>query len=139
MIAIDTNVLLRALTDDLDSKAQSTLSTKLIQAAGTVFISQVVQVEFFWVLDRAYKLPKTSLTQALQTLLVDDSYYLQKEHVFRDALVRYQEGNTGFADALIAVESQLEGAELWTFDRKLGNQEGVVKLTGESLANFQST
>lgn len=140
MIAIDTNVLVRALTDDnADSEEQAGLAVDLIRSAGTVFITQIVQVEFFWVLERAYKLSKPVLIQALETLMGDDTYFLQKESAFRDALVRYRDGNAGFADALIAVESQLEGVELWTFDRKLSTQAGVIKLTGDSLSDFQGS
>lgn len=135
MIAIDTNVLVRALTDDSSAPKQTTLAIKLIKQAGQVYVPQIVQVEFIWVLQQAYKLPKSSLVSALETLLNDNVYILQGEVVFRDALDRFKNSNAGFADSLIVVESQSENSELWTFDRKLSKQGGAVHLTEQVLAN----
>lgn len=137
MIAVDTNILVRALTDDSSAVEQTALARKLIQQSGQVFVAQIVQVEFAWVLGCAYKLPKADLLAALETLLADDAYCLQEEDHFRKALKYFQSGNAGFADALIAVESQAKQLELWTFDRKLGNQPGVVRLTEQSLSDFE--
>lgn len=138
MIAVDTNVLVRALTDDPDDQAQSQLAIQLIQSAGIVFVPQIVQIEFFWVLERAYKLPKDGLIQALETLLHDEAYMLQRESCYLDALQRYKTGNAGFADAVIAVESERENTELWTFDRKLSKQTNVIRLTEDALAVYQN-
>lgn len=136
MIALDTNVLVRALTDDSDNKEQAALAVGLIKRSGQAYVTQVVQVEFFWVLERAYKLPKKDLVQALQILQSDDVYVLQRELSFQAALRRYQEGSAGFADSLIAAESQSENVTLWTFDRKLSKQPGVVRLATDALAEY---
>lgn len=136
MIAVDTNILVRALTDDPDNQDQAVLATQLIQKAGCVFVPQIVQVEFFWVLERAYKLPKPVLLQALQTLQDADAFCLQNEGNFHEALVVYRDSSAGFADQLIVMESR-ECEQLWTFDRKLSTQTGVSGLTTETLMHFQ--
>lgn len=136
MIAIDTNVLVRVLTDDEESPEQTQLARALVKATKQVFITQIVQVEFVWVLEQAYELEKSQIIEALEILLHDSTYELQHTELFTQALERFKHGNAGFADSLIAVESQHAHLTLWTFDRKLSKQEGVTRLLSQSLADF---
>lgn len=136
MIAIDTNVLVRVLTDDKESPEQTEQARALVKRAGKVFITQVVQVELVWVLEQAYELEKEEVLHALEVLQTNPAYQLQHEAHFVEALVRFRQGNAGFADSIIAVESQQEDKTLWTFDRKLSKQDGVQRLTATSLAEF---
>lgn len=136
MIALDTNVLVRVLVDDDDSPEQNQQARALVQEAGKVWISQIVQVKFVWVLDQAYGLEKPEILNALQILLDNPIYELQAVNHFVQVLERFRNSNAGFADALIAVESANYGTILWTFDRKLSQQNQVVRLNAESLANF---
>ncbi len=128
MIAIDTNVLVRALTNDNESPEQTKLAQEFITSADKVFIPQIVQIEFVWVLERAYKVDKTNIIQALEILFNSSKYQLQHEEVFILALERFKASKAGFADSLIATESQKIGCKLWTFDRKLSHQENVCRL-----------
>ena len=128
MIAIDTNVLVRALTNDDESPEQTKLAQEFITSADKVFIPQIVQIEFVWVLERAYKVDKTNIIQALEILFNSSKYQLQHEDIFILALERFKASNAGFADSLIATESQQKGCKLWTFDRKLSHQENVCRL-----------
>ena len=135
MIAIDTNVLVRIVVQDSDQQAQTQQAQALIKKAGSAFIPQMVQVELVWVLEAAYKFSKPQVASVLWHLLESSFYRLQREDSFSLALERFQVGNAGFADSLIAVESQTESVKLWTFDRKLSKQEGVVRLTELALAD----
>lgn len=136
MIAIDTNVLVRIMVQDTEQQAQTKLSQDLVKKAGTVFVTQPVQVELVWVLEAAYKFTKPEVVSVLQHLLSSRFYRLQREESFKVALDRFQSGNAGFSDSLIAVESHLDNVDLWTFDRKLSRQDGVMKLTEQTLADF---
>lgn len=136
MIAVDTNILVRALTDDSSAPEQTRQARELIMAAKQVFVPQMVQIEFAWVLERAYNLNKLELVKALQLLSDSPTYLLQHEAHFSQALALFKESNAGFADSIIHVESMQEGAVLWTFDRKLSNQNKVVRMTAESLAGY---
>ncbi|WP_093065922.1 PIN domain-containing protein [Thiothrix caldifontis] len=53
MIAVDTNILVRVLTNDEESPAQTEQARALVKAVKRVFVPQVVQVEFVWVLEQA--------------------------------------------------------------------------------------
>ena len=121
------------MIQDSDEQAQTHQAQALIKKAGSAFVPQMVQVELVWVLEAAYKFSKPQIVAVLQHLLGSSFYRLQREGSFSLALERFQIGNAGFADSLIAVESQAENIELWTFDRKLSKQEGVVILTEQSL------
>jgi predicted nucleic-acid-binding protein len=137
LIAIDTNVLVRVLTDDQQSPEQTQQARALVNAAGRVFVPQVVQVEFVWVLEQAYDLEKDQIIEALQILLDNPTYELQHPEHFMLALARFRQSNAGFADSIIAVESQQSNLTLWTFDRKLSKQDGVQRLLSASLAEFE--
>jgi len=136
LIAIDTNVLVRIIVQDTEQQDQTLQAQTLIKKAGSAFIPQMVQVELVWVLEAAYKFSKPQVVSVLKHLLQSRFYRLQREDIFSLALERFKIGNAGFADSLIAVESQAENVELWTFDRKLSNQEGVVRLTEETLTSY---
>lgn len=136
MIAVDTNVLVRILVQDTEQQKQTELAQELVKKAGIVFVPQMVQVELVWVLEAAYKFAKIDVVTALQYLLESSFYRLQREESFKAALERFQSGNAGFSDSLIAVESQFENVQLWTFDRKLSKQSGVVKLTEQALVEL---
>jgi len=137
LIAIDTNVLVRIVVQDSDQQTQTQQAQALIKKAGSAFIPQMVQVELVWVLEAAYKFSKPQVVSVLRHLLESSFYRLQREDSFSLALERFQVGNAGFSDSLIAVESQSENIDLWTFDRKLSNQKGVVRLTEQTLARYQ--
>lgn len=116
MIALDTNVLVRVLTDDDESPLQTQLARQLVKRAGRVYISQIVQVELVWVLERAYELDKNQIILALTLLKDSPIYELQHPTHFELALARFINHNAGFADALIVVESEQNQYTLWTFD-----------------------
>jgi predicted nucleic-acid-binding protein len=128
VIAVDTNVLVRVLTDDDASAEQTRQARQLVKAAGAVFVPQIVQVELVWVLERAYGLDKSQILAALELLRDSPVYQLQHQARFALAVERFRHGNAGFADSLIVVESEHRQAVLWTFDRKLGKQQGVQLL-----------
>lgn len=138
MIAVDTNILVRVLTDDPSDMEQVKQARNLVSIAGEVYVSQVVQIELVWVLQSAYGLNKQGILLALQELAERPVYHLQHASNFNSALERFRNSNAGFADSLIAVESLDSGCVLWTFDRKLSHQDGVQRLTAETLLNFNN-
>ncbi|MDP1526900.1 MAG: type II toxin-antitoxin system VapC family toxin [Rhodocyclaceae bacterium] len=125
MLALDTNVLVRILIDDPDAPTQCATARAEVQAAGEAYVSQVVQIETVWVLSAAYSLNKGTLLKALRTVLDHPAFHLQRPEVFRAALEYYDAGHADFADCMILVESVAAGAELASFDRKLGKLAGV--------------
>ena len=52
-VAIDTNVLVRFLTED--DEAQAAAAARIMESASVVWVSTIVLTETTWVLRRAYK------------------------------------------------------------------------------------
>lgn len=71
MTGIDTNVLVRYITQD-DSK-QASVATDFLEASCTKespgYINHVVLCELAWVLGHAYTYPKTTVIEVLKQLL----------------------------------------------------------------------
>ncbi len=125
MIAVDTNVLVRLLIDDPQSKAQVVAAKALLKEQGPVFVAQIVQVEVVWVLESAYRFDKQAVLKVLDRLFVSPLYVLQHELRFQGAVNKFTRNNTDFSDCLILEEAANLDCELFTFDRKLSRVDGV--------------
>lgn len=131
MIGLDTNVLVRYLTQD-DPK-QSTRASRLIEvdltAAQPGFIGLVVLAEMCWVLTRIYGASDDELAATAQDMLDSPQFHLERRDVVL-ATVRHQQGRrgskAGFVDALIAQVAQAEGCvHTVTFDKTAVRSAGM--------------
>jgi len=81
MIGLDTNILVRYLTQD--DPVQSPKATEIIERQLTEehpgFVSSVVMVEIVWVLDRAYGLATHEIAAAVERMLQTDVLVVQNE------------------------------------------------------------
>lgn len=130
MLAVDTNVLVRILVDDPGAPSQCAAARKLASEAGTIYVPQVVQIETVWVLESSYGVTKSALIDALAALAQNTAFVLQHGEVFRAALDEYRDGRADFSDYVVLAESHSCGAELATFDRKLGGHAGALIVNG---------
>jgi predicted nucleic-acid-binding protein len=127
MIGLDSNILIRYLTQD--DPIQSPKATEIMERQLTErnpgFVSIVALVEMVWVLDRAYDLTPGEISRAVERMLQTDVLVLENEqHVFT-AMVAFQEGRGAFADALIAELGTRAGcSHTLTFDRKASRLPG---------------
>ena len=128
MIAIDTNVLVRALIDDPSAPEQSELARNLVAEAGGAWVSQVVLVETVWVLESAYRFDRADILSALETLGSFPGIELEAYERVDRALLLYSDGHTDFADCLILAGALERRLILHTFDRKLGRLHGAKEI-----------
>jgi len=130
VIGIDTNVLVRYLTQD--DAIQSPIATKLIEGfshESPGFISQVVLVETVWVLSRAYKIKRAAIADILETILRARELVVEQAAAGLLALTTYRETKAGFADALLAQSGLLSGChETLTFDKAAARATGMQLL-----------
>jgi predicted nucleic-acid-binding protein len=130
MIGLDTNILVRYLTQD--DPIQSERATEIIQEFtedNPGFISIVALVETAWVLDRAYGVPVPELAVAIERLLQTDVLVVENEQEVFTAMIALKEGRGSFADALIAVLGAKAGcSRTLTFDHK------ALRIAGFELA-----
>ncbi|MEI8257717.1 MAG: type II toxin-antitoxin system VapC family toxin [Deltaproteobacteria bacterium] len=114
MIAIDTNVLVRVLTNDDPEQARR--AVKRMRSA-TVWISRTVLLETEWVLRYTYKLGTFAIGKAFTTLLGVASVEIEDRVAVQRALAWHASG-MDFADALHLAKSDA-ASEFVSFDRNL--------------------
>ena len=112
MIAVDTNVIVRLLTED--DAAQAAVARSLF-AAGPVWIAKTVLLETAWVLRSAYNFDDAAVREALTKLLGLKNAHVEDEPSVSGALELASHG-VQFADAL-HVASRPPGTTFVSFDR----------------------
>lgn len=119
VIAIDTNVLVRVLVDDVGQIEQTQLARQLVSQHQHVYLTQIVQIECVWVLSKVYKVDKPMLVSILQHLDDNPAYILQQAECFKKALALFRMGNADFSDYIIVSECLAFKTVLYTFDKRL--------------------
>lgn len=121
MIGLDTNVLVRYLTqDDPTQSAQANaLIEQQLSAVEPGIIGHIVLCEVGWVLSRAYGYTREQVADALAALLTCREFQVEAPDLGILALQDYREGTADFSDYLLGRAHQRLGARhTVTFDRK---------------------
>jgi predicted nucleic-acid-binding protein len=122
MIGLDTNVLVRYITqDDPEQALQATcLMEGRCTSANPGRVAQVVLCELVWVIRRAYGCRKTQVLEVLEQILVTAELVVQDEAVVFLALDAYRKGPADFSDYLLALGNLAAGCETtYSFDQAL--------------------
>lgn len=130
MTGLDTNVLVRFLVqDDPDQAALATAAIGALTEAEPGWIGREVMVELVWVLERAYRLPRSSIADAIDNLLSARELSVEEADHVGLAAQRYREGGAGFSDQMIALAARRNGCrEVLTFDRRAAADAGMTLL-----------
>lgn len=127
MIALDTNVVVRFLTED--EPGQAARAKALIEAE-PVFVAKTVLVETEWVLRSFYRLEPAAIAAGFARLLGLASVEVEDPWAIARGLRWYEQG-LDFADALHLASAQQADA-FATFDRRLQRKgrsaEGAVPI-----------
>jgi predicted nucleic-acid-binding protein len=121
MIGLDTNVLVRYITQD--DAAQSPRVNALIERRLTDddpgFVSVVAMAELAWVLQRAYGYAPIDIAAAIERILQTSTFVVESEPEIFTAVTALREGVASFTDALIgALDDKAGCAITYTFDRR---------------------
>lgn len=122
MIGVDTNVLVRYLTQDDVAQAQEAdaLVSESVKSAVHLHIDDVVMCELVWVLRAAYRFNRATIALALQKILDTALFSFEDRDLLRRALAQYHEGEGDFADYVIGARNVRSGCQFTaTFDRAL--------------------
>jgi predicted nucleic-acid-binding protein len=131
MIGLDTNVLIRHITQDdsVQSPRASALIEDRLSEDEPGFISVVTLAETAWVLDRSYRYSSAEIAAAIRGLLQTRTLVVENEIGVFLAMTALKQGRADFTDALIAALAGRAGCSTtMTFDRK------AARLPGFSLA-----
>jgi predicted nucleic-acid-binding protein len=125
MIGLDTNILLRATTQD--DPLQSPKARKIIKALSSDqpgYVNLLVLAEFAWTLERRYEYPAEDITAVIEAILGSDSFVLCEHDAVGRAIERTTDENLRFSDALIGELNLAAGcAHTLTFDRAAGRSD----------------
>lgn len=133
MIGLDTNVLVRYLTQD--EPRQSAAATRLIDeeltAAEPGFISLIVLVELGWVLRRLYGANEAELADTAADLLASPQFHVEHRSVVQATVQHFRSLKTkaGWTDQLIAQMAKAAGCRRTvTFDKVAVRTAGMQLL-----------
>lgn len=130
MIALDTNVVLRFLTqDDPTRSAQANALFAGLTERDRGCLCRGVDVELVRVLERAYGLLRHDIASALDGLLAARELVVEAPDRTGLAGERYRRGGAGFSDHMIALAAREAGCSAtFSFDRKAASHAGMATL-----------
>ena len=127
MIALDTNVLVRALLQDDALQSPKAQGRMAAAAEGEgLFLSAFALLELAWVL-RSLKVPKTQVIETLRRLLATAGITVGHRPQVAAALDAFDSGKGDFGDYLIHQDGAFNGAQAFlSFDAIL-KKEGIAE------------
>jgi predicted nucleic-acid-binding protein len=131
MIGIDTNVLVRYLTQDDAAQARKvdTFVAEAMESNTRIHIDDIVLCESVWVLRAAYKMAKSQIVTALDRILSTALFSFDARESLREALDDYRDGSSDFSDYLIGRRNAHAGCDhTITFDRLLRDAPTFLQL-----------
>ena len=135
MIGIDTNILVRYITQD--DEIQSEIATEFIENycsnGNKVFINHLVICELVWVLKKCYKLSKPKIINVIQHILQISQFSIETPQIIWQALTDYKKGSADFADYVVGRTNIFNNCEeTITFDKKASKSKGFSLLSADS-------
>ena len=130
MTALDTNVLIRYLVDDVPEQAEAARALiDDLTPEDLGFICRDVVLEVAWVLERSYRLTRPQIAEALLNLTASDTLVVEHSDDVAAAAYRFRQGGVGFADLMILrATERANSTPLLTFDRRLARMPGAELL-----------
>lgn len=123
MIGLDSNVLVRYLTQDdpTQSKKANRLVEEALRSGEMLYLNHVVMCELNWVLSRAYGYERAELVEALEKILSAAQFEFEGKDLLWQALEGFRQHGADFADCLIGVKNAASGCgTTLTFDKRAG-------------------
>jgi predicted nucleic-acid-binding protein len=127
VIGLDTNVLVRYLTQDDPAQARraNALIAEQVAVDARCYLSPVVLCELTWVLREAYDQSKADLLRTLDLILATRQFEIGDKDLVREAVEAFRAGRADFADYVIGAMAGRSGCdETVTFDRRLRGAAG---------------
>lgn len=125
-VAVDTNVLIRAVVRD--DPAQARVAAKLLTNAELIAIALPCLCEFVWVLRTVYDFQPADAATAIRALLAAANVEMNRPAV--EAGLSVLDAGGDFADGVIAYEGNWLGGEIFvSFDKKA---VALLKAQGQS-------
>lgn len=131
MIGLDTNILVRFLTQDdpAQSRIANDIMLRRLSPETPGFITLVALAETVWVLERTYGYPRSSIVSVVEQMLATDNLVVEREEDVERALAGVGETPASFTDALIGALAAGAGCSVTlTFDRRAARLPGFERV-----------
>ena len=131
MIGLDTNILVRYLTQDdaAQTRAASRLIEHQLSAQDPGLILAIVLAETLWVLGDLYDATNDEQIDCVERLLKTRQFEIQHRAAITRAVALARGAKCGVADCLIAEIALAEGCtHVATFDKKAAKSRGYALL-----------
>ncbi len=128
MIAVDTNVLLRVLTQDDPAQTEraASLMTGAEAAGEPILVNDVVLVETMWTMSRRYQAPRAQLLDIARSLLDTPSFAFERRGNVERAVSLFERSDADFSDCLIVAKNAAAGCRFTTtFDAECAKLAGT--------------
>jgi predicted nucleic-acid-binding protein len=126
-ITADTNVLVRAVTED--DEQQSRVAQTALRRAELVAVTMPALCELVWVLSQGYRIPTSDIAEAIRRLINGANVIVNRPAA--EAGLALLDAGGDFADGVIAFEGNWLGADTFvSFDRKAVR---LMETQGESV------
>lgn len=126
MIGLDTNVLVRYLTQDepLQAELANQVINRAVKQGDLLWVGQITLSETVWVLERAYKIDKGEMINVLHVLLQTQELIFENHDIVWHALQDYKVSKSvGFVDCLIGRQNvSNDCAFTYTFDKNAAKE-----------------
>lgn len=114
-VTVDTNVLVRAITDD--DERQSKAAQAELANADVVALALPALCELAWVLSRGYEIPSAAVAEAIRRLMNSANVVVNRPAA--EAGLALLDAGGDFADGVIAHEGRWLSADTFiSFDKK---------------------
>jgi len=120
---LDTNVVIRFLTEDDPHLAKRAEKLFLEAEKGELVIPDFILTEIVWVLLSFYQLSKEEVIEKLEAMLAFDKFDLDRR-ILRQAVDFWRRKNISFVDAYLLSLSASRKGKLVSFDRRLNRLTG---------------
>lgn len=127
MTGLDTNVILRYLTQD--DPVQSRVAAKWIDSLSADdpgFVALVVLAEIAWVLQTSYHSSREEIARVIESLLRTKAFVVERAEIVWPALRQFSVGRADFSDCLVERCANAAGCD-WTvtFDQVAATSAGM--------------
>lgn len=132
MIALDTNVVIRYVTQDepRQAAAATRVFEKTLTAEDPGFVTAVTLCEIAWVLADCYGAGKAAIREVISGLLGSKQIVVESAELAWKALRAWEKSPGNFSDALIAQVAMAHGAvKVLTFDKAAAKLEAFELLS----------
>jgi predicted nucleic-acid-binding protein len=125
-ITADTNVLIRAITDD--DPIQSPIARDTLAGAEVIALPLPMLCELVWTLSRGYKIPLPQIAETIRRLITSANVTVNRPAA--EAGLAMLDAGGDFADGVIQHEGRWLGADIFvSFDR---SAVASIKAQGEA-------